>query len=392
MKYDFNQMLDRESTISSKWSKEARISWFGKEDIIPMGIADMDLASAPAVVDAIKKRAEHPTYGYGYPSKEFNESVAAWQKKRNGWDVKPEWNVYTPGVNMAIMSAIEMTCEPGDRVIVQDPVYYPYHDFVKSAGCSFAHNSLVNNDGYYEINFEQLEEQAKDPRTKAIIFCSPQNPTGRCWTKEEIERLGRICIDNNVLVIADEIHSDLVLPPNKHVVFAKISEEFANNSIICTSPSKTFNLAGLLISDIIIPNDELRAKFVKKLSPYYLWPGTFGTVAQLAAYKDGDEWLDALLEHLKSNSEYIEEFLAENLPKIKYKKPEATYLAWLDFKEYGYTTDELDNKLLNEACLALDFGAKFGLNGEGDGFARMNFAVPRPLLEEALERLKKAFA
>ena len=390
MKYNFDDMIDRTQAISIKWSTEQRMRMFGESDIIPMGIADMDYKVSPAIAAAVQKRAAHETYGYSYPTDEYLQACVGWQKRRNDWEIQPDWIIFTPGVNMALVCAIEMYTQPGENVIIQSPVYYPYYDYVNKTKRNIVLNELVNHDGRYEINFDQLEELAKDPKTKIMLLCSPHNPVGRAWTKEELERIGRICIDNGVMIAVDEIHSDLVYAPHKHIPFAAISEEFAQHSIICTSPSKTFNLAGLLVSDIIIPSDSIRAAFREKMEPYYLWPGNFGSVAQIAAYNESEDWLEALLVYLKGNAEFLAEFLAQRMPQVKYQIPEATYLAWLDFRALGLSNEELWDLMIHKAKVATDNGPMFGLHGEGDGFQRLNFACSRARLTEALNRIADA--
>lgn len=391
MKYDFDGMIDRTKATSIKWSPEQVRRMYGETDIIPMGIADMDYKVAPAISKAVLERAAHETYGYSYADEAYLQACVDWQKRRNGWEIQPEWIVYTPGVNMALVCAIELYAGPGDNVIIQSPVYYPYYDYVQKTGRSVALNPLVNHDGHYEVNFTQLEELARDPKTKIMLLCSPHNPVGRVWTREELERIGRICIDNGVMVAVDEIHSDLVYAPNRHIPFASISREFAEHCIVCTSPSKTFNLAGLLVSDIIIPSDRIRAAFQRKMDPFYLWPGNFGSAAQIAAYTQGEPWLEELLAYLRGNAGYIAEFIAARMPRVKYRIPEATYLAWLDFRALGLSDAELWDRMLHQARVGTDNGPMFGLNGEGSGFQRLNFACSRTRLTEALERMAGAF-
>ena len=390
MKYNFDEKIDRTQTISIKWSPERWQQMYGESDIIPMGIADMDFKVSPAIARAVSKRAAHETYGYGYPSDEYLQACVDWQERRNHWKIKPEWIVYTPGVNMALVCGVEMYTEPGDSVIIQSPVYYPYYDYVLGTGRKVAFNPLVNKDGRYEMNFEELEKLAQDPKTKFMILCSPHNPVGRTWSKEELKRVGQICADHGVMIAVDEIHSDLILGPEAFVPYATVSEEMAQSCIICTSPSKSFNLAGLLVSDIIIPNDKIREAFIKKMAPYYLWPGNFGAVAQIAAYRESEDWLEELLCYLRGNAKYIADFIAQRMPEVKYHIPESTYLAWLDFRGLGMSNDELWNFMLHEAKVATDHGAMFGPNGEGDGFQRLNFACPRQQLEEALSRIEGA--
>lgn len=389
MEYNFDRPIDRTREISIKWSPQLRRHMFGADDVIPMGIADMDFETAPAVAQAIRRRAEHGTYGYAYPSPDYLQACVDWQKRRNGWDIRPDWVLYTPGVNMALVCGIELYTQPGDRVIVQSPVYYPYYDYIRRTGREIAFNPLVEREGRYEMDFGALERLARDPRTRFMILCSPHNPVGRCWTREELERVGRICLEHGVMLAVDEIHGDLILD-GQFVAYGTLEEELVQRCIICTSPSKTFNLAGLLVSDIIIPNDQIRAAFQEKLAPYYLWPGNFGAAAQIAAYDQGEDWLEQLLVYLRGNAQYIGEFIAQRMPRVKYRPPEATYLAWLDFRDYGMDQAQLWDFMCHKARVATDDGAKFGPNGEGDGFQRLNFACPRQQLTQALERIAQA--
>ena len=389
MEYNFDRPIDRTREISIKWSPQLRRQMFGADDVIPMGIADMDFETAPAVAQAIRRRAEHGTYGYAYPSPDYLQACVDWQKRRNGWDIRPDWVLYTPGVNMALVCGIELYTQPGDRVIVQSPVYYPYYDYIRRTGREIAFAPLVEREGRYEMDFGALERLARDPRTKFMILCSPHNPVGRCWTREELERVGRICLEHGVMLAVDEIHGDLILD-GQFVAYGTLEEELVQRCIICTSPSKTFNLAGLLVSDIIIPNDQIRAAFQEKLAPYYLWPGNFGAAAQIAAYDQGEDWLEQLLVYLRGNAQNIGEFIAQRMPRVKYRPPEATYLAWLDFRDYGMDQAQLWDFMCHKARVATDDGAKFGPNGEGDGFQRLNFACPRQQLTQALERIAQA--
>ncbi|MCR5372457.1 MAG: pyridoxal phosphate-dependent aminotransferase [Solobacterium sp.] len=386
----FDDVIDRSDTISIKWAKSQLQDLYGEPDLIALGIADMDFRVSPAIAEAVQNRAAHENYGYAYPSDEYLDACVNWQKRRNHWEIKRDWITYTPGLNVPLTAAVEIFTEPGDNVIIQSPVYYPYYHYVQEKGRNVAVNVLVNRDGYYEINFEDLEAKAKDPKTKAMILCSPHNPVGRNWTKEELTRIGRICIDNGVKLAVDEIHSDLVFEPNVFVPFATISDEFAQNAMICTSPSKSFNLAGLLNSDIIIPNDEIRAAFRQWMDPLYLWPGAFGAVSQIAAYNDSEEWLEELKVYLKGNAEYVAKIIKDRNLKIKYAVPEATYLGWLDFRAYGMTNEELWDFMIHEAHVATDDGPKFGFCGDADGFQRLNFACPRSRLIVAMERIADA--
>lgn len=388
MKYDFDEIIERRGTDSIKWSKKLLKENFGGEECIPMWIADMDFLAAQPIRDAIAERAQHGIFGYGHKSDEFLEAAVNWQKKRNGWDIDKDWILFTPGIISALSFIVETFCNPGDKVIIQSPVYYPFANIINNNGCHIANNPLLLNNGKYEMNFSELEELAQDSRTKLMILCSPHNPVGHVWTEDELKRLGEICIRNNVLVITDEIHSDLIYQPNRHIPFGKISEEFKMNSIICTSPSKTFNLAGLQLSNIIIPNERLRKELNNKLLTIDIDPSSFASVAQIAAYNQGEQWLEQLLVYLQNNLDFIDRFVKERMPRVKLIKPEATYLAWLDFSDYGLTDHELQELMQKKAKVALDDGYIFGAGGEQ--FQRINFACPRAILEKALESIKKS--
>ncbi|KZE72081.1 cystathionine beta-lyase [Paenibacillus jamilae] len=386
--YNFDEIIDRKRTDSIKWSKKHLKENFNAEDSFPMWIADMDFKTAQPIIDALIRRAEHGIYGYGYKSDEFMAAAVNWQKKRNGWDIEKEWILFTPGIIPALNFIVETFCNKGDKVIIQSPVYYPFLNIITNNGCQIANNSLIYEQGEYKINFEELEAIAQDSKTKMIFLCSPHNPVGRVWTEKELTRLGEICIRNNVLVVSDEIHSDLIFKPNHHTPFGKISEEFRMNSIVCTSPSKTFNLAGLQLSNIIVPNERLRNKLNHKLTTIDIDPGSFATVAQIAAYNDGEEWIEQLLIYLEENLTFIDQFVKERMPKVKLIKPEATYLAWLDFRELGLSDLELQQLMQKKAKIALDDGFIFGAGGEL--FQRINFACPRSLLQQALESIERS--
>jgi len=387
-KFNFDEIIERKDTDSIKWSKKRLKEDFGAEDSIPMWIADMDFKAAPPILDAIVARAKHGVYGYGHITDEFLEAAATWQKKRNGWIIDKEWILFTPGIIPALNFILETFCNPGDNVIIQSPVYYPFANIINNNGCHIANNSLILDDGRYEINFPQLEELARDSRAKIMILCNPHNPVGRVWTEDELKRIGDICIKNNVLVVTDEIHSDLIYPPNHHIPFGKISEAFRMNSIVCTSPSKTFNLAGLQLSNIIVPNEKLRNELRNKISTIDIDPNSFATVAQIAAYNHGEEWLEKLLVYLQKNLDFMETFIEKRMPRVKFQRPEATYLAWLDFSDYGLSDQELQTLMQQEAKVAMDDGFIFGSGGEQ--FQRINFACPKSMLKKALERIEES--
>ncbi|MCC9293539.1 pyridoxal phosphate-dependent aminotransferase [Clostridium sp. WLY-B-L2] len=388
MKYNFDEIIDRRKTDSIKWSEKFLKEKFGDEKIIPMWIADMDFKVAEPIVEMITDRARHGIFGYGHKSDEFMEAAVNWQKKRNGWNIEKEWMLFTPGIIPALNFIVETFCCPGDKVIIQNPVYHPFANVITNNGCHIVNNPLVLNDGKYEMNFSGLETIAQYSKTKLMFLCSPHNPVGRVWTSEELKQLGEICLKNDILVVSDEIHSDLIYLPNRHIPFGKVSEEFEMNSIVCTSPSKTFNLAGLQVSNIIVPNEKLRKKLNRKLSSINIAPGTFASVAQIAAYNKGEEWLEQLIIYLQNNLDFIDEFLKERIPRVKMIRPEGTYLAWLDFSDFNLTDIELQQLMRKKAKVAMDDGYIFGAGGEH--FQRINFACPRTILKKALENIEKS--
>jgi cystathionine beta-lyase len=388
MKYNFDEIIDRRGTDSIKWSQKHLKENFGEEESIPMWIADMDFKVAEPIIEALTERVRHGIFGYGHKSDEFLEAVVNWHKKRNRWDIEKEWILFTPGIIPALNFIVETFCNPGDKVMIQSPVYFPFANIITNNGCHIANNPLILNNGKYEMNFCELERIAQDSRTKLMFLCSPHNPVGRVWTAEELQQLGEICIKNNVLVVSDEIHSDLIYQPNHHIPFGKISEEFKMNSIVCTSPSKTFNLAGLQISNIIIPNEKLRKELNHKLATISIEPGSFASVAQIAAYNKGEEWLEALIIYLQDNLNFIDKFLKERIPRVKLIRPEGTYLAWLNFSNFNFTNIELQQLMQTKAKIALNDGYIFGVGGEH--FQRINFACPRTILEKALKSIEKS--
>ena len=394
MKYDFDQVCDRKNTDCAKWDSVQSI--FGCEDVIPMWVADMDFPVAPPIVEALKKRAEHAFYGYTMPGAGVVQAVVDRMQRKFDWRIKPEWVVFTPGVVPALNVAVRMLTRPGDEVIIQEPVYYPFFPAVTSSGCQISTNELNLINGHYEMDFEDLENQFKPKagmrpipsRAKAIILCNPHNPVGRLWNKEELTRLGEMAIRHGVVVISDEIHCELLFKGHQHTPFASISKEFEQNSIVCMAPSKTFNLAGLEVSSIIIPNKKLRNDFAKTRAGLLPGPNLFGYVAMEAAYRLGDEWLEQLLEYLQGNLDFLMNFFTARIPRIKVIKPEGTYLIWLDCRDLGMDKMELKMFMRNKARVGLDDGYLFGSGGSG--FERMNIACPRAILEEALMRIESA--
>lgn len=382
----FDEIIDRVGTNSVKWDFREKI--FGTDDVIPLWVADMDFPCPPQVVEALVNRAKHPIYGYPGDSEAMYEAAKGWINRRFGTDVQKEWMVPVPGVVPGIRMAIEAFTKPGDKVIIQPPVYPPFFATSEDVGRRIVENPLKMIDGKYTMDFEDLRKKI-DGRTKLLVLCSPHNPIGRVWSKEELTTLGKICVEHNIIIIADEIHSDLVFEKGAHIPFYTISEELANQSITFISGSKTFNIAGLFSSLMISKNPGLRNEFKAAISKAgHTHLNLFGIEAMTAAYNHGDDWLDELLVYLKGNAEFIQEYLTINIPEIKVSVPEATYLAWLDFRELGLYGQNLRHFLIEDAKLGLNDGFNFGK--QGDGFARLNFGCPRSVLKEGLERLATA--
>ncbi|MGG1879657.1 pyridoxal phosphate-dependent aminotransferase [Paenibacillus cisolokensis] len=385
---NFDLAIDRNRTSCEKWDNRQAV--FGNPDALPMWVADMDFAAPPAVIKALHERVEHGVFGYTYPPVSYKESIVDWMQTRHNWSIQPEWIQNCPGVVPALSLLVESFTEPGDQVMIQTPVYPPFYQVVKEHGRELITNPLIQNeDGSYVMDFDHLEQSLSGGQVKMLILCSPHNPVGRVWTREELSRLAELCIRYDVLVVSDEIHSDLVFEPSKHVPYAALSEEAALNSIICTAPSKTFNIAGLNTANMIIPNEQHRSKFRKALKRYALGSITpLGAAATEAAYREGGEWLDTLLDYIRGNMEHVHRYASEHLPEVKLSLPESTYLLWLDFRKLGMDSDELNRFLVHEAKLGLNKGSTFG--DEGEGFMRMNVACTRATVQEALSRLHNA--
>ena len=387
MKYDFDKIINRADTNCVKYDLRQQV--FGNPDVLPMWVADMDFETPDFVREAVMKRAEHPVYGYHFKDKPYFEAIAGWLKRRHNWEVPTEWMSFTPGVVCGFNMAVLAFTQPGDEVIIQPPVYPPFHHAVSSHGRKLVYNTLVDRGEGYEINFDQLAEQAKT--AKMLILCNPHNPVGRCWTRNELLLLGEICLKNNVLVISDEIHCDLVLPGYKHIPFATLGHQYAMNCITFHAASKTFNLAGLATSTAIIPNEYLRKTYVAYVEDMEAHLGNiFGKVATQTAMNQGDEWLAQLLDYVQGNIDYVTDFLTTNLPKVRFHKPQATYMMWLDYNGYGLSEEELWHKMTQEANLGFNRGKDFGEEA-GSGFFRINLACPRATVEEAMRRLKAVF-
>lgn len=386
MKYNFDEIVDRTDTDCVMY--DLRKLFFGTNDVLPMWVADMNFKTPDFVVEAIRKRAEHEIFSYTLRPEEFNNSIIKWLKRRHNWEVKNEWLSHSPGVVAGVTTAIMAFSEPGDKVIVQPPVYFPFFESITGSDRVCVENPLKLIDGRYHFDLEQLISVI-DEKTKMLILCSPHNPGGMVWKKDELLELGRICKKNNILVISDEIHADLTFNGYSHTPFQKVSEELEMSSIVVMAASKTFNLAGLSTSFLIIPDAEMLEQYEKLLKTMHLTGGNiFGSIALEAAFTHGDEWLDQLVVYLENNFNYLNKFIKENLPKIKVMKPESTFLVWLDFREYGMDVKALNKFLIEKAKLGLFNGELFGTGGEG--FMRINIGTHMSVLQKALEMLVEA--
>lgn len=401
MSFNLDIEISRAGTNSVKWEhafnedhmlvpSDVADKKHGADRLLPMWVADMDFHVPQESVDAIIKRAKHGLFGYSAVSEGYFEAFAGFVARRHDWVIEPDWVVLTPGVVPAFNMLLQTFTLPGDKVIIQRPVYHPFTYAVENNGRTLVNNALINDNGYYRMDFDDLAEKAADPDTKLMIFCSPHNPVGRVWTREELTRMGEICLANNVLVISDEIHCDLAQRSNKFVSFGSISEAFAQNSICCMAPSKTFNMAGMKVSNIIIPNEEMKLQFDDFLMCLGL-KGTncFGVIAAEQAYRHGDAWLDAVIDYVGENHRYMCDYLAQHLPQLRLSPLEGTYLTWLDCRALELNNEELESLVYDKAGLFVNQGHVFGEEA-GSGFLRFNLACPRSIVEEAMSRLKTA--
>nr|WP_314802624.1 MalY/PatB family protein [uncultured Capnocytophaga sp.] len=387
MKYNFDEVIDRRGSDSLKL--EALLPRWGREDLIPMWVADMDFRTPPFIIDSVKKRIECEIFGYTEKPNTWYQSIINWQKKRHQLAITKEMISFIPGVVPAIVMAIEAFTKVGEQVLIQPPVYYPFAAAIRNTGRKVITNPLLLGNLQYYIDFDDFEKKVKT--CKLFILCNPHNPGGRVWSKEELEKLAAICLKYQVLMISDEIHADLTLPSYKHISLASLSEEIAMNTVTFSSASKTFNMAGLASAYAIIPNPQVRQKFLDKTVGYMLTDGNiFAFQTTVAAYEQGEEWLNQLLAYVQGNIDFLTQYIDQHLPKVKYIVPQASYLVFLDFRALGLSQKELVSFCTNKAHLALVDGSVFG--EEGKGFMRINLASPRSVIEKALEQLKEAFS
>ena len=382
---DFDKVIDRRNTRCLKYDFAKRRGM--REDVLPLWVADMDFATSSYIEDALIERAKHGIFGYSEVQTPYFEILENWLKKHHNWDVQEKWLIKTPGVVFALAMAVKAYTEIDEGILIQAPVYYPFYEVIRDNGRKIVENELyLGDDNRYHIDFEDFEDKIISEKVRLFILCSPHNPVGRVWTAEELVKLGDICVKHGVIVVSDEIHADFVFK-GRHHVFASLKKEFENISITCTSPSKTFNLASMMMSNIFIPNHELKRKFRKELDAAGTSQlGIMGLVACEAAYCKGEEWYRSMIEYVRKNIEFTKEYIAENIPDVSMIDIEGTYLVWLDFHKTGLSAEELDRRIIHNAKLWLDSGKIFGKCGEG--FQRINVACPRSILKEALDRIK----
>ena len=385
--YDFDRIVDRRNTDCLKY--DFAVQRGRPKDVLPFWVADMDFSIAQEIEDALVKRCQHGIFGYSEATDGYFAALQNWYLKHFNWQVQRPWLIKTPGVVFALAMAVKAFTEPGDGVLVQQPVYYPFTEVIRDNDREVVNAPLALVNGHYEIDFADLEQKLANPKVKLMFLCSPHNPVGRVWTKEELLKVGDLCLKYNVITVSDEIHSDFVWDDNAHAPFATLGEEYQQNCIVCTAPSKTFNLAGLQVSNIFIPNQKLRRAFRKQIDAAgYSQLNTLGLVACQAAYTYGEEWLTQVKAYIRSNITFVDDYLKQNLPQIKMLPIEGTYLVWLDCSALGMTADEREQWLWHEAKLWLDGGGIFGK--EGEAFERINVACPRATLLQGLEQLKAA--
>lgn len=401
MNYHFDEEISRKGTHSIKWEflfENGRPIYgdhanpqLGRDRILPMWVADMDFQGPPGMIEALVQRARHGIFGYSLAGDSYYEAVLGWMQRRYGRSVPRDWLVVTPGVVPAINMLIQALVKPGEKVLVQRPVYYPFFSAIENNGAQLVSNSLLLENGRYHMDFADLATKAAKPDVTMAILCSPHNPVGRVWLPEELAQFGQICRDNNVLIVSDEIHCDLIYADHTFTSFASLNPDFAENSIICTAPSKTFNVAGLKTSNLIIPQKAWRQKLMQVMMRHGLLGGNaFGLVATEAAYNHGEAWLEAVMNYIQDNYRFMASYIAKHLPQLKVIPPEGTYLVWVDCRALGLDSAARKELFMGDAKVFLDEGELFG--PEGEGFERFNIACPQSILAEALDRIKTAVA
>ncbi len=378
MRYNFDEIVQRRGTNSYKWDSA------DDADVLPMWVADMDFRTAPAIIEALQQRVAHGIFGYTRVPDAYYEAVINWFGRRHNWKIQKDWMIYTSGVVPAISAVIKALTQPGDKVLVQTPVYNCFFSSIRNNGCEIVSNPLVYKENTYVIDYEDLERKVADEKVKILLLCNPHNPAGRVWSKEELTRIGEICIRHGVWVVSDEIHCELVYTGYTYTPFASISEEFLHHSVTCISPSKSFNIAGLQIANIVSADEEVRRRIDKAININEVCDvNPFGVIATIAAYNEGEEWLLQLLDYLKGNYECMKTFCEVSLPNFPITRLEGTYLVWMDCRSLPYPSEELEEKLVKEEKLWLNAGTMYG--AEGEGFMRWNIACPRAVLLKGLK-------
>lgn len=389
MKYDFKNYIDKSDIGSAKWSLMKIKNKNVEKGIIPFSVADMEFKVAPQIIKSLKKYLDNPHLGYTKPDEKYYKSIIKWFKKRDKFKIKKEWILISPGIVTALFSAVRTYTQKGQGVIIMTPVYPPFYNCISFNERKIVENRLILKYNHYEIDFEDLEQKAKDPNNKMLILCSPHNPVGRVWSKEELTKIGEICLKNSIVVVSDEIHCDLIMKGYKHTIFATISEEFAQNSIICTAPSKSFNIAGLQASNLIIKNKFLREKLNNEFKKQGITGlNSFAYTATKTAYNKCEDWLDEAISIVGKNEKLAHKFFQKYIPKIRACKLEGTYLLWVDFRNLGLPKEKLEDILVNKAQIFANDGSMFGK--EAEGFIRLNIACPTKELKKALKRLFNA--
>jgi len=385
--YNFDEIVDRKGTDCIKYDVLPQV--FGSDDLLPLWVADTDFRTPDFIMKAIRKRMEHEILGYTFRGDAYHDAIVQWVGKRHDWEIRKEWISFSPGVVSAIAVAILAFTQPGDKIIVQTPVYFPFFECIGGTGRQILENPLKLDKGRYYFDLEDLERKMEE-NPRMLILCSPHNPGGMTWKRQELGAVEAICARKKVLVVSDEIHADLLFSGQKHTPWAMVSERGSRNGIVCMAPSKTFNVAGLSTSFVVIPNPRIKKAFDRMMETLHIHTGNItGAVALEAAYTHGEEWLRQMMAYIGENYRFLEEFFRTYLPKVKVMKPEATFLVWLDFREYGMNDVQLSRFLIKEAKVGLNNGAKFGTGGEG--FQRINIGCPQSVLKEALERIYRAF-
>lgn len=386
MMWNFDEPVEREGTNCIKYDR--REETFGRKDIIPMWVADMDFRTPAFITESLRHQIESSIYGYSFRPSEYYASIIDWMKMRHNWSIEKEWIIFTPGIVPALNFCTLAFTQPGDSIIVQPPVYFPFFSAVQSHGRNLVYNKLKEVDGQWMMDPESLIRSI-DEKTRMIIVSNPHNPVGRAWTPGELKELGEICLKNKILILSDEIHCDLVLPGFRHTPFVTLSEEFAEITITCIAPSKTFNLAGLSTSNVIISDPDLRKSFTRLIDNLHVGSGNiFGTAASIAAYSKGQQWLDALLEYIDRNVDFVVDYCTRMIPEIIPVQPEATYMIWLDCRKLGMNAKNLQSFFVQKAGIGMNEGSTFGPGGEG--FMRMNLGTTHETVKKAMEQIEKA--